>query len=328
MAGRACKALGACGDTMMEWNQFWKIKCLAKFAENDRLDKNKHGDQQSLQKVFKALLEGLSMDEHVKSNGQAPEIYDLLTRAVESECSDPRDRIYGLLGMTSVSVAEAAQNFKDGVKGLTVDYTRSTLDVYIDLMEQLITHDQSLEVVYRDTKPTTFAADLELPSWAIDWSAPTAPSTWTQMLPLWKACRTRLDVGPEYLNGRKAIQRRSDRRILGLRGYAVGIVVGNITETRCRKLRLWNSKLAFERPFGSDQESLDSEIDSVDTESIQTGTWERHIVFNGQVSQRPPAWKVSKKKDPRRSCHCIKVPAETAIGFHGSRRGDRKLRNS
>ena len=256
-----------CGGTILKWTQFWKIRGLAKFVDEDRAPETRAEGQETLQHTFEMLLGGvISRNKDIESERESERVYyicDLLTEAVESECSDPRDRIYGLLGMASIPVMDGKATLKDDTCGMTVDYGKSIADVYIDLMEYLLKHNLSLEVMYRRMIRTTFAADLQLPSWVIDWSGPTMLAPWTEMLKPLRMTMQHLHIKPEYIDPSKALQTHGQCRILSLHGHAVGIVAGPVLETHCTKGNLANTnprkrdprlscycqKCSRERPF-------------------------------------------------------------------------------
>jgi len=84
-------------------------------------------------------------------------LLDLLHQHRDCEATDPRDKVYGLLGMSGDG--EAMKIFPD--------YTRSVEDVYRDLAEKYVVATGSLDIICACRFPRKFE---NLPSWVPDWS--------------------------------------------------------------------------------------------------------------------------------------------------------------
>ncbi|CAJ2510830.1 Uu.00g064550.m01.CDS01 [Anthostomella pinea] len=149
-------------------------------------------------------------------------ILELLNRSTSAESSDPRDRIYGLLGMSDITIGAS--------DGLVVDYeTKRPVDVYKDLMIYLIHRYGLVRMLYLDT---TFGGKLdedELPSWVIDWRRSTGwlqdplRSPWEDLsfLRLREFPKTQIDSACLAITG----------DTLQLWGECVGVIVSQ-TESR------------------------------------------------------------------------------------------------
>src|SRR5690242_5751014 len=121
-----------------------------------------------------------------------------LTRLV----TDPRDKIYGMLGLARGSYEKA----------VVADYSKSTEEVFESVTIQMIQHTGSLEVL--SSQPSSSHSLLYLPSWVPDWTVPYdndlrhgAFKDWVFYLHLYNACKdaiatlTVLRPGCILLNG-------------------------------------------------------------------------------------------------------------------------------
>lgn len=77
------------------------------------------------------------------------------------KCTDPRDRVYGLLGFASDASAHH----------ISLDYSKTCLQVYLDTAVALIKKDISIMTLHNTCSEDRLVG---LPSWAPDWSRPFA----------------------------------------------------------------------------------------------------------------------------------------------------------
>jgi hypothetical protein len=82
-----------------------------------------------------------------------------------SRCTDPRDKVYGLLGLRSKTKG-ALPHLTKGK--LDVNYNKSVQHVYQDAAEFIILTQQDLEICY--AQPLKSKTIQGLPSWVPDWS--------------------------------------------------------------------------------------------------------------------------------------------------------------
>ncbi|KAF4630895.1 hypothetical protein G7Y89_g7230 [Cudoniella acicularis] len=75
-------------------------------------------------------------------------------------CSDPRDKVYGILGI--LSPEQRAQ--------FPVEYSTSTREVYIDVVDYYITSTKRLDILGASIHSTEHRNTFSLPSWVPDWS--------------------------------------------------------------------------------------------------------------------------------------------------------------
>ncbi|ETS86374.1 hypothetical protein PFICI_00202 [Pestalotiopsis fici W106-1] len=92
-------------------------------------------------------------------------IYEL-HRARHLQVSDPRDRVFALLGHYSIR-----QRSGEGLRSLKADYTRSVDDVYIDLAARALYEDAKSLITLAAVQYSTLelAGESALPSWVPDW---------------------------------------------------------------------------------------------------------------------------------------------------------------
>ncbi|EEU42374.1 uncharacterized protein NECHADRAFT_79878 [Fusarium vanettenii 77-13-4] len=93
-------------------------------------------------------------------------LMELLIQCRFRQASDPRDKVYALLGLIDADADKSASSF-----AIEADYRLSTSQVYCHAARKLLLQSGDLNVLGACT-PTT---NLELPSWVPDWSAPSGP---------------------------------------------------------------------------------------------------------------------------------------------------------
>ncbi|WAO89022.1 HET domain-containing protein [Fusarium falciforme] len=132
-------------------------------------------------------------------------LLELLVQCRFRQASDPRDKVYALLGLIDADADNSAGSF-----AIEADYRLSTSQVYCHATRQLLLQLGNLNVLGACT-PTT---NLELPSWVPDWSAPSGPR------PLMHDARGKLRQTHASC-GTKATPRFTDDRLLVLAGHEV-----------------------------------------------------------------------------------------------------------
>lgn len=111
-------------------------------------------------------LEALQNGRELVSKGQLPSFMSIMNKCPAHHCSDPRDKIYSLLGISS--------EFSSAGKTLLIpDYTKSVTQVYTEATSFLITARKDLAVLNMVTELKT---TLDLPSWTPDYRGFTTAS--------------------------------------------------------------------------------------------------------------------------------------------------------
>jgi len=77
------------------------------------------------------------------------------------ESTDPRDHIYGIIGLTTARDDEKLQ----------IDYSKSPSQLFSEVTEYIILRSRNLDVICALPKPKNFKLEYRLPSWVADWSA-------------------------------------------------------------------------------------------------------------------------------------------------------------
>jgi hypothetical protein len=134
----------------------------------------------------------------LRKDGGPAGLLEVLLYHQEKSCRDPRDRVYGLLGILSPS--ERSQ--------FPVDYSRPVRDIYIDVVDYLLTTTRSLDVICASINFPVHQNIDGLPSWCPDWSQR------RRILPIWHRFRGFSAAGesePEF-----TFSKNSKRRILNV----------------------------------------------------------------------------------------------------------------
>lgn len=96
-------------------------------------------------------------------------IRDVLFQTQELACREPRDKVYGILGIVSDQL------------GIKPDYTLPTDEVYKDVVQRYISHYNSLDIL-RDCDVSRRGSQTNTPTWIPDWTnkRATGPMRFTQ----------------------------------------------------------------------------------------------------------------------------------------------------
>jgi hypothetical protein len=134
----------------------------------------------------------------LREDGGPAGLLDVLLYHQEKSCREPRDRVYGLLGILSPS--ERSQ--------FPVDYSRPVREVYIDVVDYLLTTTRSLDVICASINFPVHQNIDGLPSWCPDWSQR------RRILPIWHRFRGFSAAGPS--EPEFTFAKNSKRRILNV----------------------------------------------------------------------------------------------------------------
>ncbi|KAF2159009.1 hypothetical protein M409DRAFT_30544 [Zasmidium cellare ATCC 36951] len=101
---------------------------------------------------------------------QRKDIMNVLKRTATCECSDPRDRIYGVVGMTTTVITEGDPTSEE--PSLRIDYNKSVSHVFQDVSRYVIARDQSLALLHLNASYGAHVEGEALPTWAVNWQRP------------------------------------------------------------------------------------------------------------------------------------------------------------
>ncbi|KAK3648614.1 hypothetical protein LTR56_007441 [Elasticomyces elasticus] len=102
------------------------------------------------------------------------DIVAVLTRTASSDCSDPRDHVYGILGMTATNLTSK------WIPHLIVDYHKSISEVYEDVVRYVMARDQNLDILLLDGAYGGLIEGSRLPSWCPDFSTARQRREWLE----------------------------------------------------------------------------------------------------------------------------------------------------
>ena len=132
-----------------------------------------------------------------------------------AKCTNPRDYVYGVLGMSRVN---RAHNRSLASTTLPVSYSRTVSQVFQDVVRYHLARDRNLAVLYLEATFGGHVGGVELPSWCPDWSqAFSISENYRDMVPSRPLVDSHID---SY--GRYKLTPEGD--VLLLRGYAIATV--------------------------------------------------------------------------------------------------------
>ncbi len=186
------------GNKWLSWEAFESAR---RFIEN-QIAKNDGGSTSKLVvSVVKATAVAIHNTRHdLWSNLPLPNLETLLSRTMTFHSTDPRDKVFALLGL-------ALENDR---LAILPDYSKSLKEVYTELAVYLLSKD--INMLYFNTDSPYH----ELPSWVPDWS------WWSRRWPLWTT--------NSYNAGGKTV--RSGRFSNDLKTFTVpGLLIDQISAT-------------------------------------------------------------------------------------------------
>lgn len=106
------------------------------------------------------------------------DIVNVLRRTSNGEASDPKDFVYGVLGMSSVALTPLAVG--DGSLTLPVDYRKGVVEIFEDMTRYVIERDRCLSTLLLTARFGQTVTGTQLPSWTLDWRHPTSRCPWLE----------------------------------------------------------------------------------------------------------------------------------------------------
>ncbi|KAH8682947.1 heterokaryon incompatibility protein-domain-containing protein [Tricladium varicosporioides] len=140
--GSKCRVY--CGSYAMEWND------MARAALCFKTDTTDHFEALGVVQIIRGLKKRIAY-------GEDRSLLYLLSQTYDLQCANPRDKVYGLLGLTS-----------DTHKGeITPDYNQTCQQIYIEAAKLCIYKYRSLAMLCCVRNPKGLSG---LPSWIPDWN--------------------------------------------------------------------------------------------------------------------------------------------------------------
>lgn len=169
----------ACGEETLSWQELDNATC---FIWQSGLNLMEYGDDGSQTRSFytanlSRLRNIIDLRREVAIGWSLLEIL-VFTR--EARATDPRDKIYSVLGLTSQTGAEDPKGHPRLSREVRVDYKQSIEDIFISVAILLIERSpgaKGLEVLYAAGRRSQWS-NLKLPSWVPDWSVDKQDILW------------------------------------------------------------------------------------------------------------------------------------------------------
>ncbi|KXT09135.1 hypothetical protein AC579_386 [Pseudocercospora musae] len=123
--------------------------------------------------------QGDPQDEFLQGDASRTDLRSVLNRAAGCLCSNSRDHVYGLLGMSRTLLADRDTSMSTETR-LTVDYRLDAIQVFQDVASYMMHRDQSLNVLYLTAFFGGYIDGKRIPSWVPDWRCMTYSADWLQ----------------------------------------------------------------------------------------------------------------------------------------------------
>ncbi|KAK6860836.1 hypothetical protein PG995_004472 [Apiospora arundinis] len=171
----APKIILAAGKARLEWDQVAQF--LGPLPAADAFHRHFGSHGRSTRKKYLILLEKIKRihdQRTLTQKGERQELLDVLARWSGSSSTDPRDRIYGVIGLAPKKL------------GIPVDYSRTIQDVHVDTAQAIIDSSANLDIIAQDPwqherVPVSASGSnqeqfVQLPSWVPSFSVPLEPA--------------------------------------------------------------------------------------------------------------------------------------------------------
>ncbi|KAF7193050.1 Heterokaryon incompatibility protein 6, OR allele [Pseudocercospora fuligena] len=132
-----------------------------------------------LQEVLLSTDQGDPQDRFLQGDASRTDLRNVLNRATGCLCSNSRDHIYGLLGMSRTLLVDRDASTSREAR-LRVDYRLDAVQVFQDVASYMMHRDQSLNVLYLTAFFGGCIDGNRIPSWVPDWRCMTYSADWLQ----------------------------------------------------------------------------------------------------------------------------------------------------
>lgn len=208
-----------CGDTIIP---YWAVqRSVQKFPPNlihqDEFRHEvllQHGTQGL--KVLSVIFQTIKLNEVATKLVPGMPLLELLLRGRWKLASDPRDKVFGLLGLSDLSSSTHP--------GLKIDYNRTVRDVYVGVFQAIVDITSKLDIlcfsapVATQWNPEAILGNGQtvLPSWVPDWST---------RGPSWASNKIGISGNGAAGDTPASVEFRSDKGILCAAGFFIGTVM-------------------------------------------------------------------------------------------------------
>ena len=152
----ARSAVVYCGDEAISWHQLDNVCDILK-AEDDALQAMFYKSPSFIRTLTFGGPRGLQLSRYSPS-ADAPPLLELLLSHKSKKSTDPKDKVYALVGISSTRHTFGP-----------IDYSRSMREIYTHTARHIITTSQKLDVICVKQHNVN---QFNLPSWAPDWTRP------------------------------------------------------------------------------------------------------------------------------------------------------------
>ncbi|KAK2736861.1 hypothetical protein FQN55_001356 [Onygenales sp. PD_40] len=160
----SCEATVLCGSNQVDWTSFHRAA--------NHIVQDEFRASRAPQPATLFLIALIRRIERRVEKGDL-RLRTLLRHFRSSKASDPRDKVFALLGLMCRNGNGASGNPKPKPI-IKADYTKAIEDVYREAAAYIITDEQSLKVLTNEYPPN--AREIQnMPSWVPDWSANSKP---------------------------------------------------------------------------------------------------------------------------------------------------------
>ncbi|OIW25710.1 HET-domain-containing protein [Coniochaeta ligniaria NRRL 30616] len=196
-----------CGDSFIRYQKLRDaFGAWVDLGISEKLNQDPSDTFNQMQKQVRAVKENTPSIKIIynKSNLFGTEM-DILQQLSKLRCTNPRDRVYGALGLLV------------NTPSLEVNYAKSVSQVYHDFSHSIISHTQRLDILeYAGLKTSSHPLHSELPTWVANLDAGKTATRTAALLP--SICHASADRAASPIFS-------EDRKILSATGVAVDRIV-------------------------------------------------------------------------------------------------------